>query len=1221
MEYSNEIEEDCCHENSRRSTVVSPKVGPFTQFPGEIPSIPVRIDRPVVRQLDLYNDFRDLESGNGLEKTCCSFTKEKLTKLRHSCLNWKPIRWLKRTFPILDWLPNYKWREDTPQDLIAGFTVAVMHIPQGMAYALLADLPPIVGIYMAFFPIFIYAAMGTSRHVSMGTFAVICLMTGKAINKVIHNTDIEPSTYTAVQVATIVSFVVGVFQFLMGILRLGAVSLLLSPSLVGGFTTGAAIHVLTSQVRNFFGIQLGRRTGIFKIPMTYYDIATHISETNTTTIIVSAVTIITLGIYNEVIKPWISKKVSVPLPIELLAIITGTVVSYYMDLHRNYDVAIIENIPTGLPMPTLPPFELIPDVAVDCAMIGFVSYAISISMAKIFAKRHHYRVDPDQEFISQGSSNVCGSFFSCAPVAASLSRSLVQEIVGGKTQLASLFSCMILLLVLLWIGPLFESLPNCVLAGIIVVALKGMFLQAAEFPNFWRNSTLHGIIWLTTFLATVLLDIEYGLAAGILLSTVILLWRSNRSEVSILGSYANSDLYIDINSNEHVQELSGIKIIKYTGSLNFATIEKFMERVSKIVDIQKLMNDSKKSNLRKVPNMSSTQAIAEADANQTDTDTDIASVRWVILDFSSASSVGPGSVKALSSLHSCFEKEGIEICYSGCPFNVIQEMEKCGLLRKLGRNMFFPTIHDAVVTCQADESSRLTRHHLTQFSVEVGSSEDTAFSGFLLNSHFVEVTLNSLSPSLIMAPTGPGFCSPGDAVDGPREEIVYVTCISLKEEQTDYLAVVDVNPESASYCQVISRLKMPKQSTQDELHHFGWNACSSCHHDANTKRDKLIFPCLSSDRIYIVDVSDEKQPKLHKTIEPEELYKLGLSAPHTSHCLANGEIMISTMGDGKDGNAKGNFLVLDGKNDFKVKGVWSKESASFGYDFWYQPAFDVMVSTEWGAPKAFKNGFSLDDVGNKLYGKNLNIWSWKMKKIIQTIDLGPEGLTPLEVRFLHNPNKPHGYVGCAVASAIFHIHKDGDKWAADNVIAIPPKKVDNWHMGLSDMPGVITDIVISMDDKYLYFSNWVHGDIRQYDISNPASPILKGQIFIGGSITKDSKVEVIKDPELTEQPEPLFVKGVKVEGGPQMLQLSLDGKRMFVTTSLFSKWDKQFYGELMKAGTCMLQVDVDVVNGGMKINPDFLVDFGKEPDGPALAHEVRYPGGDCSSDIFLAKCN
>jgi len=156
-----------------------------------------------------------------------------------------------------------------------------------------------------------------------------------------------------------------------------------------------------------------------------------------------------------------------------------------------------------------------------------------------------------------------------------------------------------------------------------------------------------------------------------------------------------------------------------------------------------------------------------------------------------------------------------------------------------------------------------------------------------------------------------------------------------------------------------------------------------------------------------------------------------------------------------------------------------------------------------------------------------------------------------------------------------------------------------------------------MDDKFLYFSNWVHGDVRQYDISDPSHPKLTGQIFIGGSIVKGGPVKVIKDNELKEQPEPLKVKGTTIVGGPQMLQLSLDGKRLYLTTSLFSQWDKQFYPELAKKGSCLLQIDVDTCNGGMKLNPDFLLDFGKEPDGPVLAHEIRYPGGDCTSDIFM----
>ncbi|XP_027488767.1 methanethiol oxidase-like, partial [Corapipo altera] len=192
--------------------------------------------------------------------------------------------------------------------------------------------------------------------------------------------------------------------------------------------------------------------------------------------------------------------------------------------------------------------------------------------------------------------------------------------------------------------------------------------------------------------------------------------------------------------------------------------------------------------------------------------------------------------------------------------------------------------------------------------------------------------------------------------------------------------------------------------------------------------------------------------------------------------------------------------------------------------------------------------------------------------------------------------------------------QNGD-WAAEKVIEVPSKKVQGWL--LPDMPGLITDILISLDDRFLYFSNWLHGDVRQYDISDRRRPRLVGQVFLGGSIARGGPVTVLEDKELQCQPEPFVIQGKKVPGGPQMLQLSLDGKRLYVTSSLYSAWDKQFYPDLLREGSVMLQIDVDTERGGLAVNPNFLVDFGKEPDGPALAHEMRYPGGDCTSDIWL----
>jgi len=467
---------------------------------------------------------------------------------------------------------------------------------------------------------------------------------------------------------------------------------------------------------------------------------------------------------------------------------------------------------------------------------------------------------------------------------------------------------------------------------------------------------------------------------------------------------------------------------------------------------------------------------------------------------------------------------------------------------------------------------------------------------------------------------GPGYSTPMAAFrSGKREELLYVTTTVQNTDgkfRPDYLSTVDVNPESKTFCQVIARTHT--LHTDDEMHHSGWNACSSCYDDPSAARSHMVLPCLGSGRIYVVDMkSDPRSPKLHKCIDlPELADVLDMGSPHTSHCLGTGEILISYMGDAK-GNGKGGFLLLN--EDFTVKGSWEKPSnaSQYGYDFWYQPKYNVMISTEWGHPHAFKSGFNPEHVAKGYYGHHLNVYDWTSHELKQRIDLGPDGLIPLEIRFLHDPDATEGYVGCALSSTVFRFYRTNNgSWAAEKVISIPQKQVEGW--ALPSMPGLITDILISLDDKYIYFSNWLHGDVRQYDITDRRNPRLTGQVFIGGSITKQFGCKVTKDVELKEQPDALYVQGTRIHGGAQMLQLSLDGKRLYVTTSLYSVWDKQFYPELGKNGAAILQIDVDTINGGMKLNENFLVDFGKEPEGPALCHEMRYPGGDCTSDIWLS---
>ncbi|WP_414589276.1 selenium-binding family protein [Scytonema sp. PCC 10023] len=444
---------------------------------------------------------------------------------------------------------------------------------------------------------------------------------------------------------------------------------------------------------------------------------------------------------------------------------------------------------------------------------------------------------------------------------------------------------------------------------------------------------------------------------------------------------------------------------------------------------------------------------------------------------------------------------------------------------------------------------------------------------------------------------GPGYASPEAATKAEHEKVLYTIALYTGTgiEQPDYLATIDVDPNSPTYSQVIHRLPMPYIG--DELHHFGWNACSSCHGDASKSRRFLVIPGQRSSRIHIVDTADAKAPKLHKVIEPEEIKeKTNLTAPHTVHCLADSHVMISMLGD-SEGNGPGGFLLLD--ENFDIAGRWERKADGmrFNYDFWYQPRHNIMVSSEWGAPKTYYPGFDLKDVAAGNYGSQLHFWDWSKHEIIQSFDLGDEGLIPLEVRFHHNPDSTHGFVGAALSSNVWHWHKPNGHWQVEKVIDVPSVEVEGWPI---PVPSLITDILLSMDDRYVYFSNWLHGDIRQYDISDPSDPKLTGQVWVGGLLGKSEES-----------------KGKKLAGGPQMLQLSLDGKRLYVTNSLFSTWDNQFYPDLSKTGSYLLQIDCDTENGGLKINENFYVDFGKEPAGPSRAHEIRYPGGDCTSDIWI----
>jgi methanethiol oxidase len=430
------------------------------------------------------------------------------------------------------------------------------------------------------------------------------------------------------------------------------------------------------------------------------------------------------------------------------------------------------------------------------------------------------------------------------------------------------------------------------------------------------------------------------------------------------------------------------------------------------------------------------------------------------------------------------------------------------------------------------------------------------------------------------------YASPQEACRARPEEFLYVACLHVGTgvDRPDFIAVVD-----AESGRVVHETPMP--NVGDELHHYGWNRCSSACHGPD--RSHLIVPGFRSSRIHILDVAtDPRRPRVEKVIEREEIVReTGLTRPHTVHCMPGENVVISMLGDA-DGNGACGFAVLDART-FDVKGRWDNgpERPELNYDFWYQPRKNVLASSEFGEPNAYEAGFDLDDVAAGRYGSRLHFWNLSERRVEQTLELGETGLVPLETRWLHDPDADEGFVGATLSSTMWRFHRENGSYAAEQVIAVEGIEQDGWPF---PVPGLITDLVVSMDDRFLYFSNWLHGDLRRYDISDPAHPVLTAQLQLGGVLGRP-------------------VDGSRrLGGGPQMLQLSLDGRRLYVTNSLYSSWDNQFYPGLP---SWLLRIDC-APDGGMEIDRDFFVDFHDRDSGPARAHEVRLEGGDCTTEIF-----
>ncbi|NWZ10785.1 S26A6 protein, partial [Agelaius phoeniceus] len=670
-----------------------------------------------------------------------------------------------RFLPFLRWLPRYPVKDWLLGDIVSGFSVGIMHLPQGLAYALLAGLPPVTGLYSSFYPVFLYFFFGTSRHNSVevlvptlgslptlylfsGPFAVISVMIGSlteslmpsenflvSINGSNATVDEEMRDAARVELVATITVLTGIFQVALGLLQFGFVVTYLSDPLVRGYTTAASVHVLVSQLKNVFGISQGEASGPLSLFVTVIDLCKKLPDTNVGTLVTAIIAMVAILIVKELNHKF-AAKLPMPIPIELITIIVSTGISYGVNLKDKFGISVVGNIPSGLKPPVVPNMSYFGQVAGNAFAIAVVGYAICISLGKIFALKHGYKVDSNQELIALGLCNFLGGFFQCFAISCSMSRSLVQESTGGNSQVAGVIASLVILVTILKIGELFRDLPKAILAAIIIANLKGMFKQFKDLSTLWKSNKVDLLVWVVTFIATLLLNLDIGLAASVAFGLLTVIFRTQLPHYSILGRISDTDVYRDVVEYEMAQEVPGVKIFRSSSTIYFANVELYAEALKKKsgIDVDRLIEKKKKA-LKKLKKQQKKLEKEKAKRKKGAADTGSPSLPQnaedgpgvsvielsagessapseptlqslglpkpsfyaVILDFSPISFVDTVAIKILKNIFRDFHEIEVDVFIASCPVSVLAQLERGNFFSSaITKHSFFPSVHDAV---------------------------------------------------------------------------------------------------------------------------------------------------------------------------------------------------------------------------------------------------------------------------------------------------------------------------------------------------------------------------------------------------------------------------------------------------------------------------------------------------------------------------------------------
>ncbi|XP_018616282.1 solute carrier family 26 member 9-like isoform X1 [Scleropages formosus] len=528
------------------------------------------------------------------DKKSRSFPLREKIKKAFRCSGSRIKTLLLRHLPVLSWLPKYKFKRSLLCDVISGVSAGTIQVPQGMAFALLANLPPVNGLYSSFFPLIPYFFMGTAHQMVPGTFAVLSIMVGMVclqlapssdfshFNTTLNATVVDEGRMNEVRlgISGTLACLTAIIQIGLGLMQFGFVAIYLSESFVRGFMTAAGLQILISVLKYIFGIQVPPYSGPLAVIYTLVDIVRGLPHTNVASLVFALVSSVVLITVKELSARY-RHRLPFPIPMEIIIVVVATAISGPLNMPETYHMDIVGEIPLGFPMPIIPTVSQWEDMLSTAFSLAIVGYVINLAMGRTLAAKHGYDVDPNQEMLALGCSNFLGSFFKIHVICCALSVTLAVDSAGGTSQFASLCVMLVVMVTMLALGTYLKPLPKSVLGALIAVNLKNTLLQMADPYYLWKKNKLDCCVWVVSFLATFFLSLPYGVAIGVGFSVLVVIFQTQFRNGSEVGQIIDTDLYRNPKVYNKVKFVQGVKIVNYCSPLYFANAEIFRRKVIK----------------------------------------------------------------------------------------------------------------------------------------------------------------------------------------------------------------------------------------------------------------------------------------------------------------------------------------------------------------------------------------------------------------------------------------------------------------------------------------------------------------------------------------------------------------------------------------------------------------------------------------------------------------